>query len=95
MKIDDKLILYLEELSCLKLDKKEQEQAKIDLTEIIGYMNKLNELDVGNSPALSHLFPEANRFREDIVSESYDTELILSNAPVKTEEYFIAPKTVE
>ena len=95
MKIDDNLILYLEELSCLKLDENEKARAKIDLTEIIGYMNKLNELDVGDSPALSHPFPETNRFREDIISESYNTKLILSNAPMKTEEYFIAPKTVE
>jgi len=95
MEIDDKLIAYLEELSYLKLKEEEKEQAKTDLSGIIKYMNKLNELDTGDSPALSHPFPETNRFRADEITESFDTQIILANAPMKNEEYFMAPKTVE
>ena len=94
-KIDDQLIVYLEALSCLKLTDEEKEQAKIDLAGIIGYMDKLSELDTEGAPAISHPFPTVNRLREDKVTPSFDTELILSNAPKKNEDYFIAPKTVE
>jgi Asp-tRNA(Asn)/Glu-tRNA(Gln) amidotransferase C subunit len=36
-----------------------------------------------------------NDFRDDIALPSYDRALILENAPVKNDETFIAPKTVE
>lgn len=95
MKIDDKLIGYLEDLSRLTLTGEEKEQAKTDLTGIIGYMAKLGELDTKGLPALSHPFAATNRFREDEVTQSYERAEILANAPVKTGEYFKAPKTVE
>lgn len=95
MKIDETLISYLEQLSYLKLTEEEKTQAKVDLSGIIGYMEKLNELDTNDCPALSHPFSAVNRFREDEVVESYKIEDILSNAPMKNKEYFIAPKTVE
>jgi len=95
MKIDDKLIEYLENLSRLTLTVEEKEQAKIDLAGIIGYMAKLGELDTEGLPALSHPFAAGGRFREDKVTQSYEREQILANAPVKSEGYFQAPKTVE
>lgn len=95
MKIDDKLIRYLEDLSRLALTDEEKEQAKTDLAGIIGYMAKLGELDTEGLPALSHPFNAVNRFREDEVTQSYERGQILANAPVRTDEYFKAPKTVE
>jgi len=95
MKIDDKLIGYLENLSRLTLTAREKEQAKTDLTGIIEYMAKLGELDTEGLSALSHPFAVVNSFREDEVTQSYERGQILANAPVKSEEYFRAPKTVE
>ena len=95
MNIDDKLIESLENLSRLTLTDDEKEQEKKDLAVLIGYMAKLCELEVDGLPPLSHPFTAVNRFREDEVAQSYDRAQILANAPVKTDEYFIAPKTVE
>jgi aspartyl-tRNA(Asn)/glutamyl-tRNA(Gln) amidotransferase subunit C len=95
MTIDDQLIGYLEDLSRLSLTDKEKAQAKTDLAGIIGYMAKLGELNTAGLPALSHPFAAVNRFREDKVIQSHEREKILANAPVKTNEYFKAPKTVE
>jgi len=95
MKIDDELIVYLEELSYLRLSDEEKEQAKIDLGGIIGYMDKLSGLNTDDYPALSHPFSDTNRFREDKVSASYDNEKILANAPKKVDGCFAVPKTVE
>lgn len=95
MDIDDKLIAYLEELSRLALTDEEKRGAKTDLAGIIGYMAKLGELDTEGLPATSHPFAAVNRFRDDAVVQSYEPALILANAPVKTEEYFKAPKIME
>lgn len=95
MKIDDKLITYLEDLSRLKLSGEEQEKAKEDLGKILNYMEKLNELDTTNIEPVSHPFTFTNNFRKDEKVQSYDRDLILKNAPDKKDGCFKVPKTVE
>ncbi|MDF2686162.1 MAG: aspartyl/glutamyl-tRNA(Asn/Gln) amidotransferase subunit [Clostridia bacterium] len=95
MIINDELITYLEDLSRLRLTEREKEKAKIDLSKILSYIDKLNELDTKGVEAISHPFPFTNNFREDIVKDSFDRALILSNAPAQKDGYFKVPKTVE
>lgn len=93
--IDDKLIAYLEELSRLRLTDEDKEKAKTDLTRILDYVDKLNELDTEGVDPMSHPFDFTNNFRKDEVGASFDRELILKNAPKKKDGCFQVPKTVE
>ena len=95
MRIDGKLIDYLEDLSCLTLSDEEKRRLTGDLKEILSGMARLGELNTEGVPERSHPFDNVNSFREDEVQASFDRELILRNAPDKNREMFIAPKTVE
>lgn len=95
MTIDDKLIDYLEQLSKLRLTPEEQEAAKTNLADILGYMDKLGELDTEGVKPLSQPFPAANVFREDEVAPSTNREEILANAPKSKDGCFLVPKTIE
>jgi len=95
MQIDDKLIGYLEDLSCLTLTDQEKLRLSGDLEKILAYMDRLGELDTSGVPERSHPFNHVNAFREDEARVSFDRELILQNAPQRNDEMFIAPKTVE
>ena len=95
MQIDDKLIRYLEDLSCLTLTEKEKLRLSGDLETILGYMDRLGELDTDGAPERSHPFDHVNAFRDDAVGLSFDRKLILKNAADKNDELFIAPKTVD
>ena len=95
MIIDDKLIEYLEDLSCLTLSDVEKERLSGDLEKILNYMERLSELETNDVPERSHPFDNVNAFRDDIAKTSFDRELILKNAPDRNGEMFIAPKTVE
>jgi aspartyl-tRNA(Asn)/glutamyl-tRNA(Gln) amidotransferase subunit C len=95
MKIDDKLIEYLEQLSCLILSDDEKIRLKKDLNDILSGMGRLGELNTENVEGLSHPFDNVNAFRNDELEKSFDRELILKNAPERNDEMFIAPKTVE
>ena len=95
MCIDNKLISYLEDLSCLTLGEDEKVQIAIDLDKILNYMARLSELDTDGVVERSHPFDNVNAFREDTVTGSFDRELILKNAPQKNAETFIAPRTIE
>jgi aspartyl-tRNA(Asn)/glutamyl-tRNA(Gln) amidotransferase subunit C len=95
MQIDDKLISYLEDLSCLTLSDDDKNRLKYDLSNILSGMARLNELSTENVPERSHPFDNVNSFREDEANPSFERDLILKNAPEHNGEMFIAPKTVE
>lgn len=94
-RITDETIEYVAILSKLELSDKEKEQAKKDMTDILNYMDKLNELDTEGVEPLSHTFSVHNVFREDIVGNTDEREKILANAPAKKDGSFQVPKTVE
>jgi len=95
MEITMDLISYLEKLGRIRLTDAEKEKAIIDLSSILGYIDKLNELDTDSVEPLSHAFPITNVFREDVVTNSDRRDAILSNAPAQKDGSFKVPKTVE
>jgi len=95
MQIDDELISYLEDLSCLTLTVDEKSRLTGDLQEILDYMARLGKVNTDGVPERSHPFDNVNVFRDDKAHPSYDRELILKNAPERNDEMFIAPRTVE
>jgi aspartyl-tRNA(Asn)/glutamyl-tRNA(Gln) amidotransferase subunit C len=95
MQIDSKLISYLEDLSCLALSDGEKTSLTGDLQKILDYMARLSEIDTSGVPERSHPFDDVNAFRDDEVRASFERELILKNAPVRNDEFTVAPKTVE
>jgi len=95
MDITMELISYLEKLGRIRLTDEEKEKTRIDLSSILGYIDKLNELDTDSVEPLSHAFPITNVFREDVVTNSDRRDAILSNAPAQKDGSFKVPKTVE
>ncbi|HYE67029.1 MAG TPA: Asp-tRNA(Asn)/Glu-tRNA(Gln) amidotransferase subunit GatC [Anaerovoracaceae bacterium] len=95
MKITDEVIDYIGELSRLELSSEEKEGAKKDLTDILNYMDKLNELDTKGSKEMTHPFDEANRFRTEDSINGDQREAMLQNAPSVKGDYFKVFKTVE
>ena len=95
MQIDEGLIGYLEDLSCLTLSNEEKQQLSGELIKILSYMEKLGELNTDGVPERGHPFDNVNAFRDDEVVASFDRELILKNAPDRDNKVFIAPKTID
>ena len=95
MTITDETIDYVGILAKLELSPEEKEQAKKDMSDMLDYVSKLNELDTENVEAMSHTFSYNNVFREDVVTNGDDRDEILANAPAKKDGAFMVPKTVE
>ncbi|MBE6799321.1 MAG: Asp-tRNA(Asn)/Glu-tRNA(Gln) amidotransferase subunit GatC [Ruminococcaceae bacterium] len=93
--ITKELVEYVAELSRIKLDEQSAEKMEKELGAIVEYMEVLNKLDTDGVEPLSHVFNITNVMREDEVKESYDRADILKNAPERTDETFVVPKTVE
>lgn len=95
MEIKEDIVGYVAALAKLELTEEEKERAKIDLSNILGYMDRMKELDTDRIEPMSHAFPLCNVFREDEVLNGDDRENLLKNAPVQKDGCFVVPKTVE
>lgn len=95
MQITKDLVSYVAALSRIELEDDEIDEMQKQMNDIVNYMDTLNQLDTDSTEPLSHVFAITNVMRDDEVKPSYDREDILKNAPERTDETFVVPKTVE
>ena len=93
MTITDETIDYVGILAKLELSDEEKEQAKQDMSNMLEYVSKLNELDTDSVEPMSHAFPVSNVFREDVVTNGDDRDNLLANAPEQKDGCYKVPKT--
>ncbi len=91
--IDNETIEYVGILAKLELNEEEKAKARTDMEKMLDYIDKMGELDTSNVEAMTHVFPNENVFREDVVTNGNDRDNILSNAPEERDGMFAVPKT--
>ena len=94
-KIDQAQVRKVAKLSRLELTKAEVEEFTGQLSAILDYVEKMNELDTANVEPLAHCLPISNVFRQDCVKESLGTEKTLGNAPQRDGDFFKVPKILD
>jgi aspartyl-tRNA(Asn)/glutamyl-tRNA(Gln) amidotransferase subunit C len=94
-KIDEAQVRKVAKLSRLELTDAEVAEFTGQLSAILDYMEKMNELDTAGVEPLAHCLPISNVLREDSVKESLGTEKVLANAPHRDEEFFKVPKILD
>jgi aspartyl-tRNA(Asn)/glutamyl-tRNA(Gln) amidotransferase subunit C len=95
MNVNDALVEKLANLSRLEFDETEKEEIKNDLEKMIGFIDKLNELDTTGVAPLLHMSENVNVFREDEVKGEIDREEVFRNAPLHDEKFFKVPKVIK
>lgn len=88
-------VKYVAHLARIALTPDEQQKFGAQLSNILGYIEKLNQLDVSKIEPTAHAVPLVNVFRQDEVQPSLSNEEALRNAPVKANGLFMVPKIVE
>ncbi|MBE2986414.1 Asp-tRNA(Asn)/Glu-tRNA(Gln) amidotransferase subunit GatC [Campylobacter sp. RM13119] len=95
MQIDDALLSKLEKLSSLKVSDDKRMQIKQQLSEIVNFVEVLNELDLSNDNAVVSSINGGTLLREDIAKDSHVIDDILKNAPAREGNFFVVPKIIE
>ena len=89
MEVNDQLVDKLAHLSRLQFTETEKAGIKNDLQRMIGFVEKLNELDLAGVEPLLHMS------REDEIRGSVSREAALRNAPLHDEQFFKVPKVIK
>ena len=95
-KIDKNTVKHVARLSRLSLSDKDIKRFSEQLSAVLDYINKLNQVNTDNVSATSHAVASVkNVFREDRVKKSLEQEDALKNAPKKIGDFFGVPKVIE
>lgn len=95
MDITKETVTRIANLAKIKLSPEETERLAAEMAGIVGFADKLAEMDIEGVEPTTHALKVQNVLREDVLKPSYSREKILANAPERDEACFIVPKVVE
>ena len=95
MKITKQEVEHVAKLARLELLEAKKEKLTDQLSNILTYVEKLNELDTRGVEPTSHVLDINNVMRDDVAHESLTQEQALANAPEKAAGHYKVPKIIE
>ena len=94
MQVDKPLVEHLAHLSRLYVAPEKMDQLVADMQDLVGFVEKLNELDTTGIEPLMHMGNSHNVLRPDIVGGSISREDALRNAPDQNGTFIKVPKVI-
>jgi aspartyl-tRNA(Asn)/glutamyl-tRNA(Gln) amidotransferase subunit C len=94
MTIDEETVDKIAHLARLELTGNEKQEMIKDMNKILGFMDKLNEIDTKGIEPLVYMVNEVNVFREDVIIQEITHEEALLNAPKHDDDYFLVAKVI-
>ena len=98
MKITEQEVRYVADLANLSLSEAEVHRFQADLNEILGHIDRLNDIDTAGIEPMTQVVYEAGdttTLRADRERPPLGTEAALANAAQAGAGYFKVPKVVE
>lgn len=95
MTIERNEVLKIAHLARLELTEEEIERLGRDLNQILGYVDKLGELDTSGVPTLEHAAEMEDAWRDDEPRPSLPREAAMAVAPSTRDGCFQVPKIIE
>ena len=95
MEVNNKLIQDLSRLAKLEFDTSSSDKMKGDLEKMIGFVDKLSEIDTEGIEPLIYLSEEENVLRVDKIDNEVSQEDALKNSPEKDSDYFKVPTVLK
>lgn len=94
MKISKEQVQTVAQLARLYLNEDDVEEMGKKLSQILEFMEKLNEVDTDDVEPTSHILEITNVFRDDVVVPCATTEEILKLAPKRKDNFIVVPKVI-
>jgi aspartyl-tRNA(Asn)/glutamyl-tRNA(Gln) amidotransferase subunit C len=93
--LDKDQVQHIALLSRLKLTDQEFDQTVDKLSRIVDFVDQLSHADTENVVPMAHPLNEAQRLREDVVTEPNDREHVQENAASVEDGLYLVPKVIE
>ena len=88
-------VRYTAQLARLNLSDEEAATFQTQLSQVLGYVKKLEEVDISGVEPTAHTSPIYNVFRPDEPRAWFDAREALANAPRQASQLFIVTKVID
>jgi aspartyl-tRNA(Asn)/glutamyl-tRNA(Gln) amidotransferase subunit C len=95
MRIDRRQVEHIARLARLSISEEDKELFGSQLSTILEYIEKLNELDTADVEPTSHVVDLTNVMRDDVPAPSLPPEEALENAPDRDGTFYRVPRIIE
>jgi len=95
MSVDAATVRHIAKLARIAVSDAEVEALAPELSNILGWIEQLQEVDVSGIEPMTAVIPNLLRLREDVVTEGDVQDNILANAPAPEHGFFAVPKVIE
>ncbi len=95
MQVDKETLRKIAHLARLEFKEKNEEEMIESLTEILSWVQQLEEVDTEGVDPLTTMSKEVNALREDKAINKLSQQNGLKNAPQKDSDYFRVPKVLD
>ena len=95
MKIDQETLQKIAHLARLNFDAQAAEKMSANLSQVLNWVEQLQEVDTEGVAPLTNMSAEVNAFRNDVVGEQLTQQQALKNSPQQENGFFSVPKVME
>jgi len=95
MSLDEADVARIARLARIEIDPKKRTALAAELSNIMGWIEQLNEVDTEGVPPMTSVGETFLTLRADEVTDGGQVEKILENAPEQQDGHFAVPKVVE
>ena len=95
MSVDPATVRHIAKLARIAVTDEEVAALAPELSNILGWVEQLQEVDVSSVEPMSAVIPNRLRLREDDVADGGIRDAVLANAPAAEHGFFAVPKVIE
>lgn len=95
MSLDEATVARIARLARLRVDDARLPALARELSNILGWVEQLGEVDTADVEPLRAVMPIASRRRDDVVSDGGRRDDVLANAPQTHDGFYVVPRVVE
>ena len=95
MSVDSATVRHIAKLARIAVTDAEVEALAPELSNILGWIEQLQEVDVSEIQPMTAVIPNKLRLREDVIDDGRIAADVLANAPAAEHGFYAVPKVIE
>ncbi len=92
MALSESEVRHVAQLARIALSDEQVATLQVELNSILGHIDTIQQLDLGDVPPTAHAIPVVNETRPDVPKPGLSRELALLNAPESEAGAFLIPQ---
>jgi aspartyl-tRNA(Asn)/glutamyl-tRNA(Gln) amidotransferase subunit C len=95
MSVDQATVRRIAHLARIGVDDAEIPGLAREVNAILSFVEELANVDVDGVEPMTSVIPMRLRMRSDVVTDHAGADVIVSNAPITEDHFFVVPRVVE